>query len=182
MELGEHRRNHLVAETRVEARILDRPLHAIEREPLLVEAVQRRLRPGIGEHASRLCLDLRLGPELASGSRCEQDVVGHRTPQEVGQPRRDLVITEPDLPILLRWRTAELPAVQKAWRLQHRLDEHLDRAVKVEQELRTRGVVERDELLDLARCERAPKDAPAEACDELLGALDLAKARRVAGK
>src|SRR5439155_1749149 len=71
-----------------------RRLQVAQVQPLPAEILDQRERPGVLQHPPGLRFADRGVGQLALLREVEQFVVGHRTPQEVRQPRCDLVVAE----------------------------------------------------------------------------------------
>ena len=105
-------------------------------------------------------------PQLALRRRVEQRAIGHRVPQQIGQPTRDGVIA-------LAARITRGDVKEEIRRLQHRLDDH-SRALE---ELANRVGLLGEELripAELDVVERTPERLVTEAAHKLIAALHIA--------
>jgi hypothetical protein len=131
---------------------------------------------GIRQHALRLVLDLIRRRELPGRRRREQRRVRHGPPQKIREPVGDLVVAElHDAAVFDGGARIHLPVVDEARRLQHRLDEQIDRPVEVQRQRRARRLIERGEVAGLGGAQRPAVDLGTEGRDELAGAPGLGR-------
>lgn len=160
---------------RIRLGVLREVLVVRELQPLAVEVADGRPRALVGEQAARVRLDALDVVELARLRGIQQLVVGRRAPQQMGEPRRDLVARQRDDEVALAARR-QLDLPREVRRLQHALDDEAhpldERRAAVVPAVGT--LVERDPARALDLGERPPVHAAAEFGDELLRAREIA--------
>ena len=89
-----HRRAQRLVEVGKHALVGRGDFQVAQLQPLAGEVLDQRLRLGVGQHPLDLPLEVVALAQRAAPGQREQLVVGHAAPQEVRQPRGQLVVVE----------------------------------------------------------------------------------------
>ena len=113
--LQPHGRRELIVEAGVAIHVHDDTLQAIELQPLLGELLDERPGAAVLNHPANL--RGQLGPlvQLSLARQLQELLIGHRAPEEVRQPGRQLMIGQ----LRLGAARAARRKTEKAWRTQN---------------------------------------------------------------